>query len=334
MGITIFIRARNEEKRLEQCLKGVFSQECPIPFDVILLDSGSTDRTLEIAGRFPVKIIKIPRNLFGFSKTLNFGATCASGEYFVVLSAHAVPRDDRWLAQLIAPLISDRSIAASYCQQESFSEESGREVEGNRRLLAHSDYILTRQAFISAVRSGEIPYDVAVFSNTSACYRREILLTHPFRELPYSEDRAIAVELLCDGWSIAYLANAVVYHGHDPSFSSFYSAHRRSAIARIHINRLAFLLIDESPPWACIARQFSWAFLVCLRIFFVLPYVAFRVFDSLVSYKRYARFREIQFNLSALGSSIGMFIGLIQGHTKQDRLLEIALFDDLKQLDS
>jgi len=67
-------------------------------FEVILVDSGSNDKTLEIAKKFPTKILEIPFKDFSFPYALNFGIKNSSAaKYVVIISAHSAPISDTWL---------------------------------------------------------------------------------------------------------------------------------------------------------------------------------------------------------------------------------------------
>ena len=55
--ISIIIRTYNEERMIEKCLKAVFGQEIPIACEVIIVDSESTDKTLKVDDKFPIKIV-------------------------------------------------------------------------------------------------------------------------------------------------------------------------------------------------------------------------------------------------------------------------------------
>src|SRR3989338_8917582 len=111
MKASIIIRTYNEEERLESCLQAVFSQQASFLFEVIIVDSESTDDTLAIASRFPVKIIK--KKDFTWGKSLNIGCSVASGKYVVFLSGDAVPANGHWLKNLVKNL-NKQDVAGVY----------------------------------------------------------------------------------------------------------------------------------------------------------------------------------------------------------------------------
>ena len=94
---SIIIRTFNEEKHLVKLLEAI-QQQSYSNYEIILVDSGSTDNTLSIAGRYPVRIISIKPADFSFGYSLNTGCGQAHGEYLVFVSAHTCPLNSNWLS--------------------------------------------------------------------------------------------------------------------------------------------------------------------------------------------------------------------------------------------
>lgn len=114
METSIIIRTKNEEKWLGETLSRLFDQTYK-DFEIIIIDSGSTDKTLEIAKKFPVRLFHIKPEEFSFPYALNFGCRRARAEkYFVFLSAHSLPLSKTWLADGIADFSGDEKILGVY----------------------------------------------------------------------------------------------------------------------------------------------------------------------------------------------------------------------------
>lgn len=97
METAIIIRTKNEEKWIGICLGKIFEQTYK-NFEVIIVDSGSSDKTLEIASEFPVKIVKITSEKFSYPYALNIGIeNSVALKYAVILSAHSLPISKTWL---------------------------------------------------------------------------------------------------------------------------------------------------------------------------------------------------------------------------------------------
>ena len=99
---SIIIRALNEAKYLERLLVGIREQN-HLDWEIILVDSGSIDGTLEIAQRYGAGIHHIPQKEFTFGRSLNLGCRAAEGRYLVLVSAHTYPSNNNWLTNLLEP---------------------------------------------------------------------------------------------------------------------------------------------------------------------------------------------------------------------------------------
>src|SRR4030043_142331 len=102
MTTSIVIRACNEEKHIAQLLEGIARQSLK-DVEIILVDSGSTDRTLAITAEYPVKVVHIQPQDFTFGYSLNQGIAQSLGELIVIVSAHVYPVYPAWLECLLAP---------------------------------------------------------------------------------------------------------------------------------------------------------------------------------------------------------------------------------------
>ena len=96
--VSVIVRAFNEERWIAHSLHALLSQEFD-NFEIIIVDNNSTDFTVDIAKRFPIKkIVMIDKFLPG--KALNDGIRESSGEFIVCVSAHCIPKDKYWLKNL------------------------------------------------------------------------------------------------------------------------------------------------------------------------------------------------------------------------------------------
>ena len=103
----------NGAETIYACLQEVFEQEFAGPVDVHVVDSGSTDGTLDIVRRFPARLIEIPPRSFTYGRALNVGVAAATGEIVVSLSAHSLPAHERWLLNLVRNF-ADSRVAGVY----------------------------------------------------------------------------------------------------------------------------------------------------------------------------------------------------------------------------
>ena len=110
MLVSIVIRTLNEDKYLEELLNSIDTQDKNgFVCEVVIVDSGSTDKTLEIAKKYKARVTHINKQDFTFGRSLNVGCKFADGEYFVFISGHCIPTKNDWLQNLIDPLIKNQT---------------------------------------------------------------------------------------------------------------------------------------------------------------------------------------------------------------------------------
>ena len=205
-SVAIVIRTKDEEEFIGETLKAVSNQSL-LADEIIVVDSGSRDRTLQIASRFNTDIIEIEPSRFTYGRALNTGFARATSEIVVSLSADAVPADREWLRNLISAFEDPRA-AGVY----------GRQVPRPGASLSERRDILACYGTDKAAR----PRD-DFFSNANSAVRRAIWVKMRFDEtMPCAEDWDWAKRVQSMGYSIHYEPRAVVMHSHGYTFLQAY----------------------------------------------------------------------------------------------------------------
>jgi glycosyltransferase involved in cell wall biosynthesis len=201
MNVSIVIRSKNEERLIDEVLQQVFAQEFPETYEVIVLDSGSQDRTLDVVRSFPIRLEHLPAEKFTFGYALNYGASLANGDYVVFLSAHCLPCGHFWLSELLGPLKSNTQLVATYGRQVP---QPGVNLFEEPELVAA--YTLREDQTVRAP-----------FSNANSAIRKEVLQHYPFDEsIPTGEDFLWAYTLP-EECRVQYVHSAAVFHSHPPT---------------------------------------------------------------------------------------------------------------------
>lgn len=218
-SIGIVIRTLNEEAHIGRLLTGLAHQTVR-PDRVVLVDSGSTDATVEIAKRFDVQVETIPPERFSFGRSLNLGCSALDTDVVVVVSAHVYPVYDTWLERLVEPLAKE-SIALSY----------GRQVGDHRTKF--SEQQLMRRWFPDE----SVPRQTHPFcNNANAAVRRDVWVAQPYDEdLTGLEDIEWAARAIEKGYLISYVAESAVVHVHEETWDRLRNRYRREAIAHRRI---------------------------------------------------------------------------------------------------
>ncbi|CAN5305490.1 glycosyltransferase [soil metagenome] len=216
---SIIIRAFNESHHLAGVLSRVARQSIR-DFEVILVDSGSTDNSVEIARRAGARIVKIDKSEFTFGRSLNHGCEAARGEALVFLSGHCYPMNSRWLESLLAPF-DDQSIGLVYGKQRG-----GRTT----KFSEHSHFAK------SFPGRSAIPQKGFFCNNANCAIRTSLWRQRPFDEtLTGLEDLDWAKWLVSRGGRVGYQSRAGVIHVHDESWPQVFRRYEREAIALRHI---------------------------------------------------------------------------------------------------
>ena len=215
MTLSIIIRAYNESAHIGRLLEGI-AQQTVTDVEIILVDSGSTDGTPEIAREHGARIVSIRPEEFTFGRSLNRGIEVASGEIIVIASAHVYPVYPDWLERLAAAF-DDPDVAAAYGRQRGM--ETTRYSEHQVFARWYPDESNPRQSH---------PF----CNNANAAIRRSLWEGHPYDEtLTGLEDLAWAKWAVEKGHVIAYVAEAEIVHVHDERPRQVYNRYRREAMA-------------------------------------------------------------------------------------------------------
>jgi rhamnosyltransferase len=233
MLASIVIRTLNEARHLDDLLISIKQQETSgLEWEVVLVDSGSTDGTLEIAARHGCRILHITREEFSFGRSLNMGCAASRGDILVFISGHCVPADPDWLQSLCQPII-DGKVAYTY----------GRQIGDD------DSYFSERRIFAKYFpATSAVPQSGFYCNNANSALNRGDWEETPFDEaLTGLEDMDVAKRLVQKGKAIGYVAEAFVYHHHQESWRSVRRRFEREAIAlqqimpEVHISPLDVL---------------------------------------------------------------------------------------------
>ena len=213
---SIIVRTFNEEKYIDRLLKAIFQQFFD-NFEVILVDSGSTDATISIAKRYPVKIVSLNPENFSFGRSLNIGCQCASGDFLVFLSGHVYPTKSDWLENLLK-MFKDPKVALVYGKQR-----------GDNPVTKFSEHRIFEKLFPDK----SIPVqNTPFYNNANAAIRRNLWEKMTYNEiLPGLEDLDWAKRTIERGYYISYSADAEIIHTHNENLSRILNRYKREAIA-------------------------------------------------------------------------------------------------------
>jgi rhamnosyltransferase len=169
-------------------------------FSITVVDSGSTDNTLEIISHYPeIQLIQISAEDFGYSSALNLGISHTSAEYIAVISGHSLPYSQYWLESAVNILDSEPTTAA---------------VTGHYTDLPDAPIEKIIEGYFKQFTWKRID-QCKNMTNTNALFRRKLWEQYHFdASLPECEDYDWACEMLSRGLNVVLEPKFSVYHSH------------------------------------------------------------------------------------------------------------------------
>ena len=212
--VSIVIPTKNAGPRFREVLEAVYAQ--PGEYDVLVVDSGSTDETLDIVGEFPARLLTIPPAAFDHGGTRNLGVRKTSGEFVVFLTQDATPLDD-WLTELLTPLRADSDVAGAYSRQ--LPQPTATPMKQHFLTEFYPECSETRSVDVKRLPTRNEVF----FSNVSSVIRRSAWDEYSFpTDCIMSEDQLWAWHVLQAGWKLRYQASSRVRHSHKEGLNDIF----------------------------------------------------------------------------------------------------------------
>jgi glycosyltransferase involved in cell wall biosynthesis len=216
MKCSIIIRAFNEDKHIGMLIKGIKSQQTDAEIEIILVDSGSTDKTVKIAQQEGVIIVSIKPEEFSFGYALNIGCKMATGDILLFASAHVYPVFTNWIQKMLEPFDKE-NVALVY----------GRQIGADKS--KYSEKRLLNRWFPLISNYNQLhPF----CNNANTAVRKTLWSEQHYDEtLTGLEDLAWAEKILEKRFHLVYEADAVIVHVHEETAKKIFNRYFREAIA-------------------------------------------------------------------------------------------------------
>lgn len=216
LDATVIIPTLNGERYLERLLRMLELQDFDGGAEVLVIDSGSTDRTLEIVRAHPaVRLVEIPNGEFGHGRTRNLAARLARGRVLAYLTQDAIPLTTGWLREIVAPLAVPEVVAVLGKQEARPDCFPLQKYEIRTVFGRFGDELALYERGDSEPTEAEMDL-LAFYSDVNSATRRDFLLdVIPYQDLRYSEDMAFGRDIIEAGYRRAYVPAATVEHSND-----------------------------------------------------------------------------------------------------------------------
>lgn len=205
MSVSVIMRSKDSGQVIDQALGALYSQSFR-GFELIVVDAGSNDGTLDIVRGYPCRLVRLPAENYVSGAVLNHAIAMSRGDLLVFQSAEAVPLSPNALARLLA-VFEDRRVVAAF----------GRQVP---RPEARTG--VRREQAVSFPATGPAPERLP-FSLSFAAMRRSAWKRRPFTtDVRGSEDIEWGTWARRSGLLIRYLPDALVMHSHNPTLGELH----------------------------------------------------------------------------------------------------------------
>ena len=208
--ISIIIPTYEASKHLGLLLESISSQTVK-DFELIVIDSSSSDNTLDIAKSYNAKTTVIDKSEFDHGRTRTLAAEQAKSEILVYFTQDANPCDRVAIEKLIRPIEEDDQVAAVYGRQLPAPDSSV--FAQHLRLFNYPDKSQVRQLS----DCDKLGIKTVFFSDSFSAYRKAALeeIGYFKKGLIFGEDTCAAADMLLKGKKIVYAADAKVFHSHN-----------------------------------------------------------------------------------------------------------------------
>ncbi len=224
--VTVAIPVRDGGEPLARTLAALSTQT--VAHELLVCDSGSRDGSPALARAHGARVLEIEPGAFNHGGTRNLLVREARGEHVALLTQDAEPAEERWLECLLEGFALAQDVGlvyGPYLPRPEASPAVRAELEGWFGSLSpdgqpHVERLGEGERALSAgelVRRHDWEWvgRRGFFTDANACLARGAWEVAPFREVPYAEDRLLALDMLRAGYAKAYVPRAAVLHSHE-----------------------------------------------------------------------------------------------------------------------
>jgi glycosyltransferase involved in cell wall biosynthesis len=270
-SLSVLVPTRQGAEFLERLLDALGLQRLELPWDVLVVDSGSTDGTPEILARraagfpVPLRVRHIHSDEFDHGDTRNLLAALSAGDLCVFLTQDAIPLGADWLARVVRNF-ADPGVAAVTCRNVPradahpvtkilSADDPGYAAERRETRFARPEELAELDPHARRLACG--------FNDVASALRREVWELHPFPRTRFGEDVLMARALLERGWTVVYDADACVEHSHDDSPEETYA--RAQLDGRFNAEWLDRVAVASPDDADALCRRFAESDAAALR---------------------------------------------------------------------
>jgi glycosyltransferase involved in cell wall biosynthesis len=255
--VSVVIPTYNGGNIFKDVLKQILQQKLDDNYEVIIIDSGSTDDTVNFVKRMQsnhsvLRFIQINQSDFQHGATRNYSISLAQGLYVAFLTQDALPANTNWLRNLILPLQDSPKVAGVFGRHLAHKEA---DVFVSRRLESHFANLANYPVLDKNTNRNDLSWQriLRFFSDNNSCLRKSVWSEVPYPNVDFGEDQLWALMMIDAGYQKVYAKEAVVHHSHQYTIEEAYERAKTEAYyTKVHFrdiilpNKLALDFFVES----------------------------------------------------------------------------------------
>lgn len=262
--ISLLLPVKNGAEYLPEMLEAVLGQSISVRLEIVAIDSGSSDATLDVLNDYGSRVLTIDPSAFDHGLTRNLLAEQAHGDVLVFLSQRARPLDDAWLAPLIAALDGDPRVAGA-CSRLLPRPEADpltrRDVERDLSGLSVREHKQIDDLPAYERMSPEERRRFLNFHTVSAAIRADALRRTPFRSVQtLGEDLLWAREVIESGWALVHEPASCALHSHAYTLDELFGRNVDDGVANRDVVHRSMAREEIAPRVRSIIDD-DWAYL-------------------------------------------------------------------------
>lgn len=255
--ISLIIPTINEERNIKNCLDSVFSQDYPkSKLEVIIVDDDSTDKTLDIARQYRIKVLRNGFKHGEIGKMIGFKA--AKGKYFMYLDADAELISKDFFKRLVLPLEDDSTIIASFTKEGAGSSSPAIERYLSFDSLQRDGLYQWLTPSVESMITKSFPdyficeYKIDKIPPSGHCIYRHKELSPLVKDFKmFLELDFLKLLVINDHRQFAFVPQAVLYHHHVASLSELLRKRKYNLtkVYRSHVKNGLYTWVNWKSPF-------------------------------------------------------------------------------------
>jgi glycosyltransferase involved in cell wall biosynthesis len=222
--VSIIIPTKNAGFEFDYTLEKIRHQKGISNIEIVIVDSGSTDITLDLAKKYNCTIFSIKPEDFNHGLTRNYGAEHTNGDFILFMVQDAIPISEYWLYNIVKALKSDEKMAAVTCRQVPKSDADLFSCYSMWYHYQAMEFNSDRFVQIQKEDFDKLSFaerrKFAGIDDVCSCFKKEMFQQFKFKKLSFAEDLDLGMRLLENGYRLGFLYSAGVIHSHnrDPDY--------------------------------------------------------------------------------------------------------------------